>query len=167
MVTVLDKFFDADFGQGVDQPRLPQGQFKDTVERSFGEKLPRLFCMLAEQRADFLRSEVAQGKRTHRNVERAGRVEVGRAARFHLVVAHVAQADEGDGAGKRGRALVEAGTELAQDRNQHLVVQRIDFVYHNNQWARRRQSPFHQKVTNTLTSRCIRFPQRWMVGIGS
>jgi hypothetical protein len=62
-------------------------------------------------------------------------------SRRDLVVAHVAQADEDQRPGEVARPIRKARAELAEHRDEGLVLQRVDLVEEEHQRPRRRLGP--------------------------
>ena len=121
-------------GQCVDQPRLAGGQLPHRLQRRCGEPLPGLRGVLAEQRAHLGLREVVQPQGSRLDVEGAAAGDhalLGR--RVDAVVAHVAHPAQNHALREAGRALVVAGAQLPQHRDQGVADQRVDFVDQQHQ----------------------------------
>ena len=133
--------------QRVHQPRLAAGLRPHEVERLRGERLSGLPGVLGEQRAHLGLREVAEAQRRGPNVERAAagdRRLLG--ACVDAVVTDVPHPAQHDALRKASRALVVAGPQLSEHRDQSVADERVDLVDEQHQRGRIGFAPAGQRL---------------------
>ena len=127
--------------QRVHQPRLAPRLRPHRILRRRREALARLLRVLRHQRPRLRFREVAHANRLRRNVERAAAGDDLAGARPDAVVADVAHAAQHHALREALGALLVAGAELAQHREQGVADQRVDLVHQQHQRRRVRHAP--------------------------
>ena len=127
--------------QRVHQPRLAPGLRPHRIQRRRRETLPGLLRVLRHQRPRLRFGEVPHAKRLRRDVEGAAAGDDIAGARPDAVVADVAHSAQHHALREAFGALLVAGAELAQHREQGVADQRVDLVDQQHQRRRVRYAP--------------------------
>ena len=108
--------------------------------------------MLGVEGSDLGEGEVGQRERFDLDVEGAGGAQALGDGGGDAVVADIAQADQRQRPGERGRPISVAVAELTQDRDERLILQRVNFVEEDDErsWAGFR--PGRQSRTDALAT---------------
>ena len=133
--------------QRVHQPRLAAGLRPNEVERLRGERLSGLFGVPGKQRAHLGVREVAEAQRPGPDVERAAAGH-GRLLRAGVdtVVTDVPHPAQHDALRKASGALVVAGPQLPEHRDQGVADERVDLVDEQHQRSRIGLAPAGQRL---------------------
>ena len=139
--------------QGVHQPRLALRLRPHRLRGRRRELLAGLLGVLAHQRLRLALVEVAEAQRLGGDVERAAAGDHLPAAGTDPVVANIPNPAQHDAGGEAFGALLVAGAQLAQHREQGVAHQRIDLVHQQHQ----RRGVGHAPMLDDIAQRVVGF----------